>query len=176
MVRLVYSSVLIYYCSHRQHDNWRVAYGNVMTLSRQLKGNEKIHDHLVYVQRINSKRFFLSRAALGRVCLKLVVVMGITWLADIISWAIGGSKYIWIATDCINALQGVLIFIVVGCQPQVWSAIKRFWTSKTGRLINTTTNGPQHSSSSHGLPSMGESITNNTFTNTSTKVPLETVC
>lgn len=117
-----------------------------------------------------------ERAALGRVCLKLVVVMGVTWMADVISWAVGGPSYIWIFTDLINALQGVLIFIVVGCQPQVWSAIKRLWTSKTGRGTNTTTNGPQHSSSSHGLPSMGESVTNNTFANSSTKIPMETIC
>ncbi|XP_053662114.1 probable G-protein coupled receptor Mth-like 1 [Anopheles marshallii] len=120
-------------------------------------------------------------AALGRVCLKLVVVMGVTWVADVISWAVGGPNYIWIVTDLINALQGVFIFIVVGCQPQVWAAMKRLWNSKTGRSFTNTTHGPQHSSSSHGLPSMGESITNNTCTNnttttTSNRVPMETVC
>lgn len=118
-----------------------------------------------------------ERAALGRVCLKLVIVMGVTWVADIISWLVGGPVYVWYLTDLINALQGVFIFIVVGCQPQVWSAVKRIWSSKTGRGVTTTTNGPQHSSSSHGLPSIGETITNNTLTNTtSTKVPMETVC
>ncbi|XP_058125811.1 probable G-protein coupled receptor Mth-like 1 isoform X1 [Anopheles ziemanni] len=120
-------------------------------------------------------------AALGRVCLKLVVVMGVTWVADVISWAVGGPNYLWIVTDLINALQGVFIFIVVGCQPQVWAAMKRLWNSKTGRSFTNTTHGPQHSSSSHGLPSMGESITNNTCTNnttttTSNRVPMETVC
>lgn len=102
--------------------------------------------------------------------------MGITWVVDILSWAIGGPIWAWIITDLINVLQGVLIFIVVGCQPQVWAAIKRLWSSKTGRHGTTVTNGPQHSSSSHGLPSIGESVTNNTFTNTSTKVPMETIC
>lgn len=162
--------------------------------------------------------------------------MGVTWIADVISWAVGGPHYLWYVTDFINAIQGVFIFIVVGCQPQVrsivcltfnnrrllviiklltdfvylfinnwlnrsqiWAAVKRLWSSKTERNMNNTTNGPQHSSSSHGLPSMGggESITNNTFTNTTsttmsnnthsvnnnnnislqnTKIPLETVC
>lgn len=64
---------------------------------------------------------------------------------------------------------------------QVLMAIKRFWSLKVGRSTANTANGPQHSSSSHGLPSIGESVTNNTFTNNSfttntTKVPLETVC
>ncbi|XP_055589009.1 probable G-protein coupled receptor Mth-like 1 [Uranotaenia lowii] len=127
-----------------------------------------------------------ERAALGRVCMKLVVVMGVTWVADVASWVFGGPDYIWLVTDLINALQGVFIFIVVGCQPQVWSAMKRLWNSKTGRSFTNTTHGPQHSSSSHGLPSMGESITNNTCTNntttttnsqtTTTRVPMETVC
>nr|XP_029719926.1 probable G-protein coupled receptor Mth-like 1 isoform X2 [Aedes albopictus] len=130
-----------------------------------------------------------ERAALGRVCMKLVVVMGITWVADVASWVFKGPYYIWLVTDLINALQGVFIFIVVGCQPQVWSAIKRLWNSKTGRSLTNTTHGPQHSSSSHGLPSMGESITNNTCTNNTTtttnsqannnntnRVPMETVC
>lgn len=35
------------------------------------------------------------RAALGRVCLKLVIVMGVTWIVDVLSWAIGGPHYIW---------------------------------------------------------------------------------
>lgn len=59
------------------------------------------------------------RATLGRICLKLLVVMGLTWLADVLSWAIGGPNYMWYLSDIINALQGVFIFIVVGCQPQV---------------------------------------------------------
>lgn len=65
------------------------------------------------------------RAALGRVCMKLVIVMGVTWTTDVVSWiaevlSLGhDGDYFWYATDLINALQGVLIFIVVGCQPQV---------------------------------------------------------
>lgn len=59
------------------------------------------------------------RAALGRVCMKLVIVMGVTWIVDVVSWAVGGPHYVWYATDIINALQGLFIFIVVGCQPQV---------------------------------------------------------
>lgn len=39
-----------------------------------------------------------------------------------------------------------------------------------------TTHGAQHSSSSHGLPSIGESVTNNTTNTTSSKIPMETIC
>jgi G protein-coupled receptor Mth (Methuselah protein) len=51
--------------------------------------------------------------------MKLVIVMGLTWVADVMSWCIGGPNYLWYATDLINALQGLFIFLVVGCQPQV---------------------------------------------------------
>lgn len=66
-----------------------------------------------------SKFSIRYRAALGRVCLKLVIVMGITWIIDVISWAVGGPNYIWYTTDVINALQGLFIFMVVCIQPQV---------------------------------------------------------
>ncbi|CRK90996.1 CLUMA_CG004684, isoform A [Clunio marinus] len=117
-----------------------------------------------------------ERAALGRVCLKLVIVMGVTWIVDVLSWAVGGPHYIWYFSDIVNSLQGLFIFIVVGCQPQVWSALKRLWSSRSSdHRMTGTTNGPQHSISSHGIPSMDASVTNNTTTN-SKVVPVETMC
>uniref|UniRef100_A0A336LR90 CSON011196 protein n=1 Tax=Culicoides sonorensis TaxID=179676 RepID=A0A336LR90_CULSO len=115
-----------------------------------------------------------ERAALGRVCMKLVIVMGITWIADVLSWAIGGPHHIWYVTDIINALQGVFIFIVVASQPQVQVALRRLCCAKSRKAATNTTNGPQHSSSSHGLPSVNEASTQHT--NTTTKVPNETAC
>ncbi|KAH8295580.1 hypothetical protein KR018_006221, partial [Drosophila ironensis] len=106
-----------------------------------------------------------EKSALGRVCLKLVVVMGVTWIAEIISWLVGGPHGVWFFTDLINALQGVFIFIVVGCQPQVWTACRRICCPRLRHDITNTTNGVQHSSSSQGLPSMagnGTEFTQNT--------------
>lgn len=130
-----------------------------------------------------------EKTALGKVCLKLVVVMGVTWIADVISWVVGGPHSAWFFTDMINALQGVFIFIVVGCQPQVWAACKRFCCPRSRQEITNTTNGVQHSSSSQGLPSVGGyaggEVTQNTSINTTsisggqqmqTKIPMETVC
>jgi G protein-coupled receptor Mth (Methuselah protein) len=51
--------------------------------------------------------------------MKLVVVMGVSWIADVLSWIVGGPQELWYLTDLINCFQGVFIFIVVGCQPQV---------------------------------------------------------
>ncbi|KAL1140237.1 hypothetical protein AAG570_000169 [Ranatra chinensis] len=106
-----------------------------------------------------------ERATLGRVCLKLVVVMGVTWVLDVVSWAVGGPHYLWYLPDLVNALQGVPIFVVVGCQPQVWAAVKRLWC-----LTHSPSEGANaRSSSSHALPSLGEQ-------NTSITKPVETLC
>lgn len=64
--------------------------------------------------------------------MKLVIIMGVTWIADVLSWAHnvamkdsnniyrhGVKYYFWYTMDAINALQGVLIFFVVASQPQV---------------------------------------------------------
>ncbi|XP_068158324.1 probable G-protein coupled receptor Mth-like 1 [Drosophila tropicalis] len=113
-----------------------------------------------------------EKSALVKVCLKLVVVMGVTWIADLISWIVGGPDSAWLITDLINALQGVFIFIVVGCQPQVWTACRRICCPRLRHDITNTTNGVQHSSSSQGLPSMvggyGTEFTQNTSMNQTT--------
>lgn len=65
--------------------------------------------------------------------------MGITWISDVLSWVFGivwnsdssavknsnmhstrgDIHYFWYVMDAINAMQGVLIFLVVASQPQV---------------------------------------------------------
>ncbi|XP_012064501.1 PREDICTED: probable G-protein coupled receptor Mth-like 1 [Atta cephalotes] len=112
-----------------------------------------------------------ERATLGRICMKLVIVMGVTWVADVVSWAVGGPQYIWYFTDLINAFQGVLIFAAVGCQPQVRAALKRFVSRNP--QTNAGRQGNGHSTTSHGMPSMGDSVTQNPSTKTA---PLETIC
>ncbi|XP_046744401.1 probable G-protein coupled receptor Mth-like 1 [Diprion similis] len=112
-----------------------------------------------------------ERAALGRVCMKLVVVMGVTWVVDLISWIAGGPQYLWYFPDMVNALQGVFIFAVVGCQPQVWTALKRLCNRNP--RTNAGRQGNAVSTTSNGMPSMGDSVTQNQSTKS---VPLETIC
>ncbi|XP_063239036.1 probable G-protein coupled receptor Mth-like 1 [Bacillus rossius redtenbacheri] len=111
-----------------------------------------------------------ERSTLGRVCLKLVIVMGLTWLADVVSWAAGGPSYLWYLPDVVNTLQGVFIFAVVGCHPQVWGAVKRLWCLEERR---EAARGAGHlSSCSHASGrSVGELTTGTTKT-----LPLETLC
>lgn len=87
------------------------------------KYNNKMLRIITHKLYYDSNFMISNRAALGRVCIKLVVVMGITWSLDVLSWVhstLDGNNYaFWIVPDLINALHGVFIFIVVGCQPQV---------------------------------------------------------
>lgn len=61
---------------------------------------------------------------------KLFVVMGITWSTEIISWLWEGPKYLWLVTDMINALQGILIFVIFVCKKYVWRLLKRRFNKK----------------------------------------------
>lgn len=121
-----------------------------------------------------------ERAALGRVCIKLVFVMGVTWAAEVLSWLFGGPQELWYMTDITNTLQGVFIFCVIGCQPQVLAAMKRFLCVNRLQENGTAGTSNHHSSSSHGLPSVGDTLTNSIATNTTnstlSKAPLETCC
>ena len=50
---------------------------------------------------------------------KLFGLMGLTWVTEIISWASGGRDYYWYATDVINLLRAVFIFIIFCCKRKV---------------------------------------------------------
>ncbi|KAJ8973096.1 hypothetical protein NQ317_008188 [Molorchus minor] len=133
-----------------------------------------------------------ERAVLGRVCMKLVIVMGVSWIAELLSFASGGPREVWYIPDLINCLHGVFIFIVVGCQPQfashhildikiyfffqVLTAAKKLWCLRRHRQNGTAGTANHHSSSSQGLPSMGDTLTNSVTNGTTKSPPLETSC
>ena len=51
--------------------------------------------------------------------------MGVSWMTEIISFLVGGSAYIWIPTDILNILTGIVVFFIFVCRPNVWSLLKR---------------------------------------------------
>lgn len=51
--------------------------------------------------------------------LKLFIVMGINWVMELVSYAVGGPKYIWYLTDIGNTLQGILIFVIFVCKRRI---------------------------------------------------------
>ncbi|XP_022161437.1 G-protein coupled receptor Mth2-like isoform X2 [Myzus persicae] len=78
--------------------------------------------------------------------LKLFIVMGVNWLAEIISWASGsnGSELVWYVTDIGNSLQGVLIFLIFVCKKRVLNLLNkklcpRFQLFKASTTASTRT-------------------------------------
>ena len=51
--------------------------------------------------------------------LKLFGLMGIPWVMELISWAVGGADYYWYLPDAINLLRSVFIFIMFCCKKRV---------------------------------------------------------
>lgn len=63
----------------------------------------------VHATKLRSKRYrFL-------ICIKLFFIMGLLWVFEILSYASGNSTEVsfWTITDYVNALQGVLIFLLL---------------------------------------------------------------
>lgn len=179
---------------------------------------QQLHRHAGRLIKVKFLTFFLFEfssclfvsTTLGRICIKLVIVMGITWIADILSWAhgiwFGSTHFIWIITDLINALQGVFIFIVIGCQPQVnitlhnFTKLKQFlpsvnmgfvWWKFPLFTIYQVSNAVKQMWRSKNMQYRGRnpehsqpnsnssqlaSATNNTFTTSNAKFSAETAC
>ena len=50
---------------------------------------------------------------------KVFVIMGVSWIFEIVSWAgefLGHPCWLYLPTDCINCLQGVAVFVVFICK------------------------------------------------------------
>jgi G protein-coupled receptor Mth (Methuselah protein) len=68
--------------------------------------------------------------------IKLFLLMGVTWIMEVVSWAIGGPDSIWYITDTVNCLRGVLIFwFCVWCNKNVrkvfLDAFSRCWCKRS---------------------------------------------
>ncbi|XP_011634444.1 G-protein coupled receptor Mth2-like [Pogonomyrmex barbatus] len=66
-----------------------------------------------------------------RMYLKLFIVMGITWVLEIIGWSLyddlAWAPIIWYPANTINALQGLIIFIIFVCRKKILQQLlKRF--------------------------------------------------
>ena len=59
-----------------------------------------------------------------RVVVSLFFLKGLSWIMEIISFAIGGSAFIWMASDVWNILSGIFIFVILVCKPNVWKMLK----------------------------------------------------
>ncbi|KAK7027385.1 hypothetical protein SK128_013599 [Halocaridina rubra] len=110
---------------------------------------------------------------------KLFIVMGVTWLAEVISWQIGTCEA-WMVFDFVNALQGFLIFLIFTynknhikkmmskCETVLRQVKESVRTGKPGGANNVPSKaGPgaseQLSQSVSELPSNHSATSNRTF-------------
>uniref|UniRef100_T1ILQ9 G-protein coupled receptors family 2 profile 2 domain-containing protein n=1 Tax=Strigamia maritima TaxID=126957 RepID=T1ILQ9_STRMM len=63
--------------------------------------------------------------SLWRLSIELAVIMGLCWIMEVVSWAVGGDASYWYATDIINALQGLLVLIIIARRPNVTTWVKQ---------------------------------------------------
>lgn len=103
---------------------------------------------------------------LFRVFVKLFIVMGIVWFAEVISWSLKhkADEAVWYVTDVFNASQGVAIFLVYVCKRSTFKMIKK---KLNGEKYSTGTNGTKTTSSSSNSKSrkISNSVTMTTFAN-----------
>lgn len=73
--------------------------------------------------------FFLTDSAQTfgrfRAIFVLFILMGVCWITEVISFAVGGSAYLWIPTDILNILTAVFVFFIFVCKPSVWSLLMK---------------------------------------------------
>uniref|UniRef100_A0A336MEK8 CSON013820 protein n=1 Tax=Culicoides sonorensis TaxID=179676 RepID=A0A336MEK8_CULSO len=74
--------------------------------------------------REKKKRLFQANKAIISMNLKLFIVMGMSWILEVIS-ALDSKRIIYYITDTFNALLGVFIFIIFVCKGRVLQLIKK---------------------------------------------------
>ncbi|XP_050434339.1 G-protein coupled receptor Mth2-like [Adelges cooleyi] len=70
--------------------------------------------------------------------LKLFIVMGISWLTEILAFEFKDYQYIWNYTDIVNSLQGVLIFCIFVCKKRVLKLMKKKCCLKSTQSTSVT--------------------------------------
>ena len=60
-----------------------------------------------------------------RLMFSLFLLMGVSWMMEVISFWAGGSAYIWIPTDILNICSAIFIFVMFVClKPNVFKLLK----------------------------------------------------
>ncbi|XP_038209974.1 G-protein coupled receptor Mth2-like [Zerene cesonia] len=101
-------------------DDW-VRLGTVLGQPVPAAERSPTHDHVNFNQRLKKyKKIF-------RTCCLLSVIMGLSWVLEVVSWAAGAGSSavsVWSVFDLINALQGVVIFAIYVLQQPVRTFVK----------------------------------------------------
>lgn len=97
-----------------------------ITLARKLKQRQTLFDsnesRSSNANKKNKEQVWLF--------VRLFIVMGVVWVAEIVSALHRGSCSYWVLTDILNSLQGVFIFAVAVCNKDNIKKIKHSWKSR----------------------------------------------
>ncbi|CAB3368144.1 Hypothetical predicted protein [Cloeon dipterum] len=69
--------------------------------------------------------------------LKLFVVMGLTWIMEVVSFLVQGPTYMWYVTDVCNTLQGLAIFLIFVWKPKVRRLLRERMVAKEPQTAST---------------------------------------
>lgn len=75
--------------------------------------------------------------------LKLFIVMGISWIMELIAWSIDIDlvpEVIWYPSYIINALQGVIIFIIFVCRKKIKQLLLKRFGQNCGSFCKVSMN------------------------------------
>lgn len=133
--------------------------------------------HLTRSREYNRERMWLY--------VKLFLVMGVTWLAEVISWQTGVCGAL-IVTDTLNALQGFIIFVVFVCKRTTLRKVQARWgvcCGRAGKVVRdplttlTSLSSSKRDSSRSYSPSTKRSSTASGVNarNAATPLPLQTL-
>lgn len=57
--------------------------------------------------------------------IKLFIVMGVTWILEILATLLQQPEQLWYVSDWYNISQGGLVFFIFVCKAKVWQAIQQ---------------------------------------------------
>ena len=60
-----------------------------------------------------------------RVIFTLFILMGLNGLMEFIKFFVHGDDKLWIVTDIVNPLTGMMVFILLICKRTVWNRLKK---------------------------------------------------
>ncbi|KAJ6648616.1 G-protein coupled receptor Mth2, partial [Pseudolycoriella hygida] len=116
----------------------------------------------------DKKKRFLADKAKYMMNVKLFVVMGVTWMLEVLATLIMSPEELWYVSDYFNILQGVFVFIIFVCKAKVWEAIKQRLGRGTKKTKGPTTVTTQLSVTSNGK--LGKSASTSTLSTSNTNL------
>ena len=97
-----------------------------------------------------------------RVMFSIFILMGVSWMMEIISFVVGGiaKEYIWIPTDVINILTGLFIFVIFVCKRNVWKLLAKKWSvfERIDRRFGRNTTINRRGTTSTSAPSRSQPL------------------